>query len=238
MKGACQPPFAYSIIRISFSSYHSNLSSFLRRELISHQITTTHHNNMRFSATALALTNSALLFQPVASSRRRRHLRSDTEQVGSIVNAGTAWVGQLSTTSDHHQQSKHRVKTKHTSDQRYRARTRLANPTVDLHTKRNECDPHTDAAADVGVLSCGHEFFCAESSESSLGGYCVDVRESSHGPVGRRRMNQPTIAFLCNNSRAICNKTLPLMSCGTTFVEREPVPMIKDALARMWMDCS
>jgi hypothetical protein len=45
-----------------------------------------------------------------------------------------------------------------------------------------ECDPTTDTGnePDIGVLSCSNEYYCMESPESSLGGYCVAKDEQQY----------------------------------------------------------
>jgi hypothetical protein len=39
-----------------------------------------------------------------------------------------------------------------------------------------ECDPHPEAASpDIGILTCGLGYYCLESQESDLGGYCSTI---------------------------------------------------------------
>jgi hypothetical protein len=43
------------------------------------------------------------------------------------------------------------------------------------NSKKVECDPSSQDELDVGILSCGSagQYFCKESEESSLGGFCI-----------------------------------------------------------------
>ena len=42
------------------------------------------------------------------------------------------------------------------------------------HKNAKPCDPNLDEA-DVGLLSCGFNYYCAESHDSYLGGVCVEA---------------------------------------------------------------
>lgn len=70
-----------------------------------------------------------------------------------------------------------------------------------------ECDPD----ADVGVLSCGNEQYCVESTESVLGGVCAD---NTHGlqtdnveTFGRRRLQAIGNQTILELATALCNTT-------------------------------
>ena len=41
------------------------------------------------------------------------------------------------------------------------------------------CDPTTDGS-DVGLLSCGFNYYCAESHDSYLGGVCTEIHDQIH----------------------------------------------------------
>lgn len=67
----------------------------------------------------------------------------------------------------------------------------LKNTTIGNKKFLRECIPQqtTNAVADVGLLSCGLGQYCLESSDSSMGGYCVSSssRTTPTQLPGRRR---------------------------------------------------
>jgi hypothetical protein len=83
-----------------------------------------------------------------------------------------------------------------------------------------ECDPN--AAADVGVLSCGNEKYCVESEESSLGGVCADNDINNDHNTDGRPADDIVEAFGPRRLQLIGNLTvleLAAVLCNSTQFE-------------------
>jgi hypothetical protein len=78
-----------------------------------------------------------------------------------------------------------------------------------------ECDP-TANGADVGILSCGADQYCAESDMSSLGGFCT-TNPSDESFGHRNLQNQTFLDYLSG----ICasEETSPNLSCETCEID-------------------
>jgi hypothetical protein len=67
-----------------------------------------------------------------------------------------------------------------------------------LANKQQECDP-SSSSPDLGILSCGHNRYCVESSRSDLGGVCVpqekvaDTRILQYATTSSGQ-NEPTLS--------------------------------------------
>ena len=67
------------------------------------------------------------------------------------------------------------------------------------------CDPTSDEA-DVGLLSCGFNYYCAESQDSYLGGVCSNVVKSSKG---RRLQDSDAGIFETIDLNGFCDPSSP-----------------------------
>ena len=73
------------------------------------------------------------------------------------------------------------------------------------------CDPTTDGS-DVGLLSCGFNYYCAESHDSYLGGVCTELLDKIH----HRHLDDVTDASTENDSvnfAYYCTLEIPGIDC-------------------------